>query len=239
MILQPSTFHFPFLRFASQLEWQVLLGAVEFTLHTDVGALRSWIALDGLDKADLGPLHTSEWGFHLSPVQDHWVPVWALLQGCVPLLSFLENGMDCLTWPCCWLLLCHCLMITGLLTRPCAVIPLPCPALPWVSGTAPFRRRTGSLARLTWSYPWPCCTLVMSCIHPIKLMFGVARAFGVAVCVYCKAAELWGDGEDAAPTRTWFSQTLLLLNPLHVALAMCGLWQAGNFSLCAVFWKPV
>lgn len=115
----------------------------------------------------------------------------------------------------------------------------PCPALPWVSGTAPFRRRTGSLARLTWSYPWPCCTLVMSCIHPIKLMFGVARAFGVAVCVYCKAAELWGDGEDAAPTRTWFTQTLLLLNPLHVALAMCGLWQAGNFSLCAVFWKPV
>lgn len=60
MILQPSTFHFPFLRLASQLKWQVLLGAVEFTLHTDVGTLRSWIAPDGLDKADLGPLHTSE-----------------------------------------------------------------------------------------------------------------------------------------------------------------------------------
>lgn len=86
----------------------------------------------------------------------------------------------------------------------------PCPALPCVSATESFR--CGTVAPGS-PHPELSLIFVMSCIYPIKLMFGVARAFGVTVCVYCKAVELWGAREDADPSRTCFKKTLLFFEP--------------------------
>lgn len=215
------------------------VSAEGFSIQTDAGALRAHIVLPFTGQPHLGPPHTLWLRAPSKPSPGLLVPE-SCCKGVSLLVLFLGYCLDLLDGPLPW-----CATWWSVACWWDLVLLPSCPAHP------PLGQKYHSLwmqavPSMAPSLPHPMSSphITYPSHHPIKYMvipeYHWVLPFGESLFLYINT-DLSGDQENQSSSNlpAW-NRHSYCLNPLQLAVAKCGFWQAAKkFSLCAVFWKPV